>query len=138
MNDLTRFLEAQNQLYDTALTEIKRGRKQTHWMWFIFPQLKGLGSSPTAQFYGMATIDQAAAYFAHPVLGARLVEITHALLDVQGKSAAEIMGSPDDAKLRSCMTLFDAVAPDSVFRSVIDRYFNGIPDARTMAMLRNA
>ena len=138
MNDLTRFLEAQNQLYDTALTEIKRGRKQTHWMWFIFPQLKGLGSSPTAQFYGMATIDQAAAYLAHPVLSARLVEITHALLDVQGKSATEIMGSPDDAKLHSCMTLFDAVAPDSVFRSVIDRYFNGIPDARTMAMLRNA
>jgi len=134
--ELTRFLDAQNQLYLKALSEIKSGRKETHWMWFIFPQLAGLGQSETAKFYAISNITEAAAYLAHPVLGKHLLEISEQLLNTDGKTAKEIFGNPDDLKLRSCMTLF-ANVPDTypIFEKVIDKYFNGFQDERTLQLL---
>jgi uncharacterized protein (DUF1810 family) len=132
---LDRFVEAQDGVYDDALAELSTGRKRTHWMWFIFPQIAGLGSSPTAQFYAIASLDEAKAYLAHPVLGPRLRECARALLTVDGRSARDIFGYPDDLKLRSSMTLFaraaDAPAP---LQAVLDRYYDG-PDPRTLALV---
>lgn len=134
--ELVRFLEAQNQVYLKALAEVRNGRKESHWMWFIFPQVKGLGWSDTAKFYGIADLDEAAAYLAHPVLGKHLVEISQAVLDVDGKTATEIFGSPDDMKLRSCMTLFAKVpGADAVFEKVLDKYFGGSHDEYTEELL---
>lgn len=135
-HDLERFLTAQASTYDAALAELRAGRKRTHWMWFVFPQLRGLGRSETARFYGIASLAEARAYLDHEVLGPRLVQCAEALLPHEGKSAREIMGSPDDVKLRSSMTLFAAVAGEgSVFSEVLDRFFDGQPDPLTLGAL---
>jgi uncharacterized protein (DUF1810 family) len=136
MNDLKRFLEAQENDFEIALTEIKRGRKQSHWMWYIFPQIAGLGFSSTSKFYAIKDRSEAENYLAHPLLGKRLIEISNALLDVEGKTANQIFGSPDDAKLKSSMTLFAALAnKNPVFQSVLDKYFNGAEDQKTLELI---
>jgi uncharacterized protein (DUF1810 family) len=133
---LSRFLSAQAEIYDAALGELRRGRKESHWMWFIFPQLAGLGSSEMAQRYALRGRAEAAAYLAHPILGSRLEECARAILEVPGKSALEILGSPDDLKLKSCATLFREVAGSrSRFGDILDRFFSGEPDSRTLALL---
>jgi uncharacterized protein (DUF1810 family) len=136
MNDLKRFLDAQENDFERALAEIKRGRKQSHWMWYIFPQIAGLGSSETSRFYAVKTLAEAELYLAHPVLGARLVEISEALLEIEGKTANQIFGSPDDMKLKSSMTLFGALKnTNPIFQSVLDKYFNGTNDLRTLQLI---
>ena len=136
MNDLKRFLDAQENDFERALAEIKRGRKQSHWMWYIFPQIAGLGSSETSRFYAVKTKAEAELYLAHPVLGARLVEISEALLEIEGKTANQIFGSPDDMKLKSSMTLFGALKnTNPIFQSVLDKYFNGTNDLRTLQLI---
>jgi uncharacterized protein (DUF1810 family) len=135
---LDRFVDAQAGTYRTALAELAAGRKQTHWMWFVFPQLAGLGSSPAARRYAITGLAEARAYLAHPVLGPRLAEAARALLGVEGRTAGQILGHPDDLKLRSSMTLFAEAADDpAVFRAVLDRYYDG-PDPRTLELLRSA
>ena len=135
-NSLERFIQAQEHDYQTALAEVRAGYKCSHWMWYIFPQLKGLGFSSTAQFYGINGRYEAKAYLEHPVLGARLREITSVLLTLEGKSAVEIFGHTDAMKLRSSMTLFNAVANgENLFQKVLDKYYDGKPDGRTLAML---
>lgn len=134
--ELSRFLSAQEGLFNTALAELKAGRKQTHWMWFIFPQMIGLGTSSMARRYAIHSKEEAESYLHHPILGSRLAECAEALLSVQGKSAREIMGSPDDVKLRSSMTLFAAVSEqEDVFDRVLNEYFRGLVDERTLALL---
>jgi uncharacterized protein (DUF1810 family) len=134
---LSRFVAAQEDVYDTALAEIRDGRKRTHWMWFVFPQLAGLGSSATSRQYAISGAAEARAYLEHPILGARLIECCDALLGVSGGSATDILGSPDDLKLRSCATLFAFVSErGSVFERVLTRFFGGVPDLRTEAFLR--
>lgn len=134
--DLERFVEAQAGTYEQALAELRRGRKRTHWMWYVFPQLRGLGASALSHRYAIGSLEEARAYLAHPVLGPRLVECAEAVLAVQGRSARDIFGSPDDLKLRSSATLFAAVSPPgSVFHRVIDRYFGGQADDRTLALI---
>ncbi len=117
------------------ISEVRAGYKSSHWMWYIFPQLKGLGFSSTAQYYGINGREEAMAYLKHPVLGARLREITSMLLTLEGKSAVEIFGRTDAMKLRSSMTLFYAVSEDDLFKKVLDRYYDGKLDGRTLAML---
>ena len=135
-SSLDRFFQAQEYDYQTALAEVKAGYKCSHWMWYIFPQLKGLGFSSTAQFYGINGRDEAKAYLEHPVLGARLREITSVLLTLEGKSAVDIFGHTDAMKLRSSMTLFNAVANgEDLFQKVLDKYYEGKADDRTLAML---
>ena len=137
--DLQRFVDAQEGVYETALREVKNGAKRTHWIWFIFPQLAGLGFSATSQRYAIRSREEARQYLQHPILGKRLNECAEAVLAVQGRSAAAIFGSPDDMKLRSSMTLFAAVAgPESVFARVLGQYFGGKPDPRTLALLERA
>ena len=134
--DLSRFVSAQESLFDTAVRELRRGEKRSHWMWFIFPQLDGLGSSAMAKKYALSGLDEARAYLNHPVLGPRLVECCRAVLSVEGKSASEIMGYPDDLKLRSSMTLFSLVEdPPSEFREVLTKFFEGKQDQRTRELL---
>jgi uncharacterized protein (DUF1810 family) len=136
-HDLARFVDAQTGVYDRALSEIRGGRKRSHWMWFMFPQLAGLGFSATAQRYAISSRAEAAAYLAHPILGPRLVECAEAALAVEGRSAPDIFGSPDDLKLRSCATLFAQVSPaGSVFKRLLDRYYGGEPDRQTLRLLR--
>jgi uncharacterized protein (DUF1810 family) len=133
---LERFVAAQRDSYATALAELKRGAKQSHWMWFIFPQVAGLGRSAMAERFAIRSRDEAKAYLEHPILGPRLLECAKALLTVMGKTAEEVMGHPDDLKLRSSMTLFAAVSPpDSPFHAVLDRYFEGERDERTTRYL---
>lgn len=132
---LQRFINAQADIYETALKEIQSGHKRTHWMWFIFPQLKGLGRSPTSMYYGLDGIEETREYLNNPILGARLREITKALLMLHDTNPHSIFGSPDDMKLRSCMTLFDAIEPNSIFRQVIDTFFQGRQDTRTLSIL---
>jgi uncharacterized protein (DUF1810 family) len=133
---LERFVEAQEEVYEQALAEIRGGRKETHWMWYIFPQLEGLGFSGMARHYAIRTVGEAEAYLRHPVLGPRLVGCVEAVLGVQGRTASDIFGSPDDVKLRSCATLFDFVSPTgSVFEQLLDRYFHGERDRRTLQLL---
>ena len=135
MTDLDRFVSAQEGVHDTAVAELRAGRKRTHWMWFVFPQLAGLGSSPTAQRYALSGLDEAREYFAHPVLGPRLHEAAEAILSVEGRNAGEILGYPDDLKLRSSMTLFGAAAPeDGVFNKVLVKFYDS-PDPRTLELL---
>jgi uncharacterized protein (DUF1810 family) len=137
--DLSRFVEAQRGVYDQALAELQRGRKQSHWMWFIFPQIDGLGSSTTARHYAIKSAAETKAYLGHPLLGDRLVKCCEALLNIRDKSASEIFGFPDDLKLRSCATLFSIVAGEgSVFSRVLDKYFEGKPDQRTIELLGDA
>jgi uncharacterized protein (DUF1810 family) len=135
--NLNRFVEAQAGVYERALAEVKRGQKRSHWMWFIFPQIDGLGYSSTAKFYAIKSKDEAKAYLDHPLLGTRLIECSEALMKIQGISAAEIFGYPDDLKLRSSMTLFASVSePNSVFSRVLEHYYEGQPDQQTLELLR--
>ena len=133
--DLERFLTAQAGAYPAALEELRRGAKETHWMWFVFPQVAGLGSSAMAQRYAIRSLDEARAYVAHPVLGARLRESAEALLHLQGRTAHDVFGSPDDLKLRSSLTLFREATGDPVFSQVLARYFDGVGDAQTLRLL---
>ncbi len=135
--DLTRFTEAQEAVYAAVLAELRDGRKRTHWMWYIFPQVDGLGVSSTAKYYAIKNIEEARQYLAHPVLGVRLRECAEVLLAVEGRSASEIFGFPDDLKLKSSMTLFAHVSgdSDSVFVRVLDKYFHGEPDSKTIELL---
>jgi uncharacterized protein (DUF1810 family) len=134
--NLQRFLDAQATDYAPALAEIKNGRKRSHWMWYIFPQIQGLGFSSISQRYAIQDLSEAAAYLQHPVLGARLKEISQALLGLAGSNATNIMGSPDDLKLRSSMTLFGAVpGAEPVFQQVLDKFFGGAPDSKTLQLL---
>jgi uncharacterized protein (DUF1810 family) len=135
--DLERFVAAQDSVIDRVRAELRRGRKTSHWMWFVFPQLAGLGSSSTARTYAISGLDEARAYLAHPVLGPRLRECAELVAAVQDRSASEIFGYPDDLKLRSSMTLFARAAPDTaVFTEVLDRFFDGEHDRRTLELLR--
>ena len=133
---LARFVQAQQDDYERALTEIRSGRKMSHWMWYIFPQLDGLGFSSTSKYYAINGSAEAKAYLAHPVLGPRLLECAEAALQVKGRSATEIFGSPDDLKLRSCATLFASVSPaGSVFERLLEKYYGGKPDRKTLRLL---
>jgi uncharacterized protein (DUF1810 family) len=134
--DLQRFVTAQEPVMDTVRAELRRGRKTSHWMWFVFPQVAGLGSSPVARHYAISGLDEARAYLAHPVLGPRLQECARLAAAVEQGTAQEVFGYPDDLKLRSSMTLFARAAPDSpVFGAVLDRFFDGAPDPRTLELL---
>ena len=134
--DLDRFVAAQRASYERALAEIKAGSKVSHWMWYVFPQLAGLGFSATSKRYAIKSLAEARAYLQHPVLGPRLAECASATLAVGGRTALEIFGSPDDVKLRSCATLFAEIAGhDSVFQRLLDHYFDGAPDAETLRLL---
>ena len=130
--DLERFVEAQNIVYDMALQEIKNGQKRGHWIWFVFPQIKGLGHSYNSEFYGISGTKEAKAYLEHPLLGARLREITQAILDCGNPSADDILGFPDVLKVRSCMTLFDMISPNDIFKQVLDKYYEGKPCDKTI------
>ena len=134
---LERFVEAQDRVYDTVCDELALGAKTSHWMWFIFPQLKELGRSPIAKFYGIDSKDEAKAYWEHPVLGKRLLECTKLVLALRNKTANEILGSPDDLKFRSCMTLFSQVAlEEEAFKRALECYFGGRPDENTLKLLK--
>jgi len=133
--NLQRFLDAQDGIYETALAELSAGSKRSHWMWFIFPQLRGLGLSPTAQFYGISSLDEARAYLQHPVLGTRLRECVEAMLPWEGRPAEQILGSIDALKLRSSLTLFDRVKPHALFADGLAAFFRGERDERTLALL---
>lgn len=134
--DLDRFVQAQQGDYDRALSEVRSGRKRSHWMWYIFPQFDGLGFSPTSKRYAIKSIAEAKAYLNHPLLGPRLIECVEAVLGVEGRSAHEIFGSPDDMKLKSCATLFAYVSPEgSVFDQLLDKFFQGDRDSKTLRLL---
>ncbi|MEA3640233.1 MAG: DUF1810 domain-containing protein [Lamprobacter sp.] len=135
-HELTRFIQAQESSYQQALAEIQAGQKRTHWMWFIFPQFVGLGLSATARDYAIRSRAEAEAYLAHPVLGPRLIACAEAALAIPQRTAREVFGTPDDLKLRSCATLFAEVSPaGSVFQRLLERYFAGRPDQRSLALL---
>jgi len=134
--DLKRFLSAQEGVYETVLAELKGGQKRTHWMWFIFPQIDGLGYSPAAKRYSIKSREEARQYLNHPVLGKRLLECTGAVVALKGGTVSEIFGYPDDLKFKSSMTLFERIAgPDTVFSSALDRYCHGERDATTLRLL---
>ena len=134
--DLQRFVDAQARVYHTVLDELRDGRKRSHWIWFVFPQIAGLGSSPTAARYAISSLDEARAYLAHPVLGPRLRECAQLVTRVQGRSVAQIFGSPDDLKLRSSMTLFARATSDNDdFVAVLEKYYDGAEDPLTVAQL---
>jgi len=136
-HDLQRFVDAQESDYRRALAEICAGNKRSHWMWYIFPQYRGLGFSPTSVHFAIKSAAEAEAYLGHPVLGPRLRECADALLSLDGSSAHQVFGSPDDLKLKSSMTLFSCVSPQgSVFEQVIDKYFGGRRDSKTLELLR--
>ena len=133
---LKRFVEAQERDYPQAVSEIRRGQKRTHWMWYIFPQFDGLGFSATSRHYSIKSVAEATAYLNHPVLGPRLLECVAAALSVDNRSAYEVFGSPDDMKLRSCATLFAYVSPaGSVFERLLEKYFQGERDSKTLTLL---
>jgi uncharacterized protein (DUF1810 family) len=134
--DLERFVHAQEAVYAQALAELRAGRKRSHWMWFVFPQLAGLGRSPTAERFAIGSRGEAQAYLDHPVLGARLRECTRAMLAVEGRSLSAILGFPDDLKFRSSMTLFTEVSePGSPFHAALSKYCEGKPDPKTLELL---
>lgn len=134
--DISRFVEAHKHSYQSALTEIRNGRKTSHWMWYIFPQIQGLGYSPTSRYYAIHSLDEAAAFLHDPYLGGNLLEICHVLLELGTSNATEVFGGPDDVKLKSSMTLFSLVPDaDPVFQNVLDKYFGGKRDRRTMNIL---
>ncbi len=138
-HDLNRFLRAQARDYAIALSELKSGRKRSHWMWYIFPQFEGLGFSMTSRRYAIKSLAEARAYLEHPVLGPRLIECAEAVLGVEGRSAHQIFGSPDDMKLKSCATLFARVSPaGSVFERLLDKHFAGERDPKTIGLLQSA
>lgn len=134
--DLARFVRAQEPMYPQVLTELRNGRKLSHWIWFIFPQMRGLGSSPNAEFYGIGSLEEARAYHAHPLLGPRLEECTLLVLAVRGTPIDRILGPPDDMKFRSSMTLFARAVPENtLFPQALDKYFGGRPDQLTLELL---
>ncbi len=134
--DLSRFTKAQERIYDSVLPELRAGQKRTHWMWFIFPQIDGLAYSATSKHYAIKSIEEARQYLNHPVLGTRLLECAETVLAIEGRSISEIFGYPDDLKLKSSMTLFACVAdPRSVFVRILDRYFHGERDPKTLHLL---
>ena len=136
MIDLQIFVQAQEDIYEQALAELKNGSKESHWMWFVFPQIAGLGNSEMARKYAIPNLADAKAYLSHDLLGSRLRECTEAVLAVEGRTAHEILGSPDDMKLKSCMTLFElADGPGSVFSSILEKYFEGQRDERSLMIL---
>lgn len=136
--DLSRFTSAQESIYDSVLAELRNGRKRTHWMWYIFPQIDGLAHSTTSKYYAIKSIEEARQYLNHPVLGKRLLECAEAVFAIEGKSISEIFGYPDNLKLKSSMTLFAYVADQcSVFARILDKYFNGEQDALTLQLLEN-
>lgn len=134
-SSLQRFLDAQKTDYQTALAEIKNGRKRSHWMWYIFPQVQGLGFSETSQFYAIKNLAEARDFLSHPVLGNRLLEICNELLKLESNNAHSIFGSPDDMKLKSSMTLFASLNADPVFELVLDKFFNGTKDNKTLDII---
>lgn len=135
-HDLNRFVEAQEHTCDQALSEVRGGRKRSHWMWFVFPQYDGLGFSPTSRRYAIKSVAEAEAYLRHAVLGPRLRESFEAVLGLEGRSASEVFGSPDDMKLRSCATLFACLSPaGSVFERVLEKYYHGRRDEKTLRLL---
>jgi uncharacterized protein (DUF1810 family) len=135
---LQRFIDAQARVIDRVLDELRAGRKRSHWMWFVFPQIAGLGRSETARHYAIASLAEARAYLADPLLGSRLRECSALVLAVTGRSAHEILGAPDDLKFRSSMTLFaEADRAAEIFRACLEKYFNGRPDASTLTLLGN-
>src|SRR5690606_9372512 len=135
-NSLKRFLDAQEKDYAVALSEIKNGRKKSHWIWYIFPQIIGLGFSETSRYYAIKDLEEAETYLKHPVLGERLVQISNALLDLPGNDAHKIFGSPDDLKLKSSMTLFASIEnTNPVFSKVLDKFFKGETDFKTLRIL---
>ena len=137
MQNLDRFLKAQASIYDAALREICAGQKRSHWIWYIFPQIQGLGFSSTAQYYAIADLDEAKAYLQEPTLRARLIEISEALLALESSDPTRVMGYPDDLKLRSSMTLFAEAEPEcQVFQKVLDKYYGGRKDLRTLEILK--
>ena len=133
--NLQRFLDAQQGDYERAFAEVRNGRKHSHWIWYIFPQLKGLGMSYNSQYYGISGKEEAEAYLAHSILGERLREITSAFLKLKGKTAQDVFGALDAMKVLSCMTLFNEVAPDGLFQQVIEQYYQGKTDEMTKRML---
>ena len=133
--DLNRFIEAQNRVYPTVLQELQNGRKRSHWMWYIFPQLKHLGHSYTAKYFGISAIEEAVAYLQHPILDQRLREVSSTILGISSSDAVVIFGRIDSRKLKSCMTLFDAVQPNDIFSQVLDKFFSGKRDRRTIKIL---
>ena len=136
MYDVSRFTDAQRHSYSTALAEIKRGRKMSHWMWYIFPQVSGLGFSSTAQYYSISGLEEAREYLSDAYLRDNLIEISHALLLLPGNDAEAVLGWPDCLKLRSCMTLFKYAAPDEpIFQQVLDKYYGGMDDSKTVDIL---
>jgi uncharacterized protein (DUF1810 family) len=136
MIDLQIFVKAQEDIYEQALAELKNGSKESHWMWFVFPQIAGLGNSVTTRKYAIPNLADAKAYLSHDLLGSRLRECTEAVLAVEGRTAYEILGSPDDMKLKSCMTLFElADGPDSIFSDILMKYFEGQRDERSLTIL---
>jgi len=138
-DDLSRFIEAQAPHLEAVMAELGAGRKRTHWMWFVFPQLRGLGRSEMARHFGLQSLEEATAWLAHPILGQRLRDCVAAVSAVQGRSAHEIFGSPDDLKLRSCLTLFREIdGPNGVFAQALAKYFDGQPDPMTLQLLAAA
>lgn len=136
MSDLNRFLQAQSYQYGTALKEIQNGRKQSHWMWYIFPQLRGLGQSSMAWEYGITDLEEAKEYLAHPILGVRLLEICNAAFNTSSNNAVEVFGFPDNLKLKSSMTLFEAADPQqAIFGQILMKFFNGERDSATLGIL---
>ena len=137
--DLQRFVEAQEQVYGRVLAELRAGAKRSHWIWFIFPQLKQLGRSATAQHFGIASLAEADAYWRHPVLGPRLRDCTELVVSLEGKTALQVLGWPDEVKLRSSMTLFEQAAPEEpVFGQALEKYFRGLRDEKTIELLNQA
>jgi uncharacterized protein (DUF1810 family) len=133
---LSRFINAQETIFEVVLAELRSGQKRSHWMWYIFPQIEGLGHSPTSRYYAIKSLDEAREYLNHPILGSRLVECAEILLGIEGRTAAEIFGFPDDLKFRSCMTMFSwAAKANSIFDRVLEKYFDGKPDKETLKLL---
>lgn len=134
---LQRFVVAQGEVYETVISELRNGHKRSHWMWFVFPQLDGLGFSSTAKFYAIQSLEEAKAYLQHNVLGQNLLECVHTVLAAEGRSVHDIFGTPDDLKLKSCMTLFEFVdGPESVFGKVLDKFYAGERDDKTLQLLQ--
>lgn len=137
VSDLKRFADAQQSSFATALSEIQNGKKRSHWMWYIFPQIHGLGVTPTSQYYAIRSLQEAKDFLADPYLGSNLIKITSALMDLNTNNASEVFGFPDDLKLRSSMTLFAQVSDFDVFQKVLDKFFDGKPDDRTLSILED-